>query len=202
MYFSRPLISSMYITYWSCSPLACMLVESRDPATCSFCSPPPPSPSTWHSAGHTIMLSKYLLVDWLGCHPAQVPGMYAMLMGRKKRKWDDFRSSWKEVGWHPASPLSIKEPTMGTVAGGAQGNQGDIQASSSLAMWSRARFLVLLRVFSRRSRHMASCFSPAAGVPASSPSRSRSAEAAVQRSSQWRALRRARHSPMHSSALP
>ena len=124
-----------------------------------------------------------------------------MLMGRKKRKWDDFRSSWKKVGWHPASPLSIKDPAMGVMAGGAQGTR-DIQASSSLAIWSRARFLVLLRVFSKRCRHIASCFSPAAGVPASSPSRSRSAEAAVQRSSQWRALSRARHSPMHSSALP
>ena len=135
------------------------------------------------------MLSKYLLVDWLGCHPAQVPGMYAMLMGRKKRKWDDFRSSWKKVGWHPASPLSIKDPAMGVMAGGAQGTR-DIQASSSLAIWSRARFLVLLRVFSKRCRHIASCFSPAAGVPASSPSRSRSAEAAVQRSSQWSHSRR------------
>lgn len=70
------------------------------------------------------MLSKYLLVDWLGCHPAQVPGMYAMLMGRKKRKWDDFRSSWKKVGWHPASPLSIKDLAMGVMAGGAQGTRG------------------------------------------------------------------------------
>lgn len=118
------LILSMYTAHWSCSPLARTLVEGRDPATCSSGSPPPPAPSTWHSAGHTIMLSKYLLVDWLGCHPAQVPGMYAMLMGRKKRKWDDFRSSRKDVGCHPASPLSIKGPAMGAVAGGAQGNEG------------------------------------------------------------------------------
>lgn len=82
------------------------------------------------------------------------------------------------------------------------GESGDIQASSSLAMCSRARFLVLLRVFSRHCRHKASCFSPVTGLPASSPSWSRSAEAAVHRSSQWRALRSARHSPMHSSALP
>jgi hypothetical protein len=82
------------------------------------------------------------------------------------------------------------------------GESGDIQASSSLAMCSRARFLVLLRVFSRHCKHKASCFSPGAGVPASSPSWSRSAEAAVHRSSQWRALRSARHNPMHSSALP
>ena len=143
--------------------------------------------------------SLYLVFDiWLY---QGLCGMYAMLMGRKKRKWDDFRSSWKKVGWHPASPLSIKDSAMGVMAGGAQGTR-DIQASSSLAIWSRARFLVLLRVFSKRCRHIASCFSPAAGVPASSPSRSRSAEAAVQRSSQWRALSRARHSPMHSSALP
>lgn len=98
------------------------------------------------------------------------------------------------------SPLNQRTSYRSSSRQGA-GESGDIQASSSLAMCSRARFLVLLRVFSRHCRHKASCFSPGA-VPTSSPSWSRSAEAAVHRSSQWRALRSARHSPMHSSALP
>lgn len=99
------------------------------------------------------------------------------------------------------SPLNQRTSYRSSSRQGA-GESGDIQASSSLAMCSRARFLVLLRVFSRHCKHKASCFSPGAGVPASSPSWSRSAEAAVHRSSQWRALRSDRHSPMHSSALP
>lgn len=99
------------------------------------------------------------------------------------------------------SPLN-QRPSHRSSSRQGVGESGNIQASSSLAMCSRARFFVLLRVFSRHCKHKESCFSPGAKVPASSPSWSRSAEAAVHRSSQWRALRSARHSPMHSSALP
>lgn len=141
---------------------------------------------------------------WLIGSGATLPkslGCMQCLWGEKKGSGmisDPSRKKWDGI---LPLPSQSKDQLQKQQQAGRRG-VGDIQASSSLAMCSRARFLVLLRVFSRHCRHRASCFSPVTALPASSPSWSRSAEAAVHRSSQWRALRSARHSPMHSSALP
>lgn len=68
------------------------------------------------------MLSKYLLVDWFGCHPAQVPGMYAMLMGERKGSGMVSDSPGKK--WDGILPFPLKGPAMEAAAGGAQGSQG------------------------------------------------------------------------------
>lgn len=161
---------------------------------------PPPPP-----ASGTVLGTQECSVNtcWLIGSGATLPkslGCMQCLWGEKKGSGmisDPSRKKWDGI-----LPLPSQRTSHRSSSRQGAGGSGDIQASSSLAMCSRARFLVLLRVFSRHCRHKASCFSPVAGVAASSPSWSRSAEAAVQRSSQWRALRRARHNPMHSSALP
>lgn len=83
-------------------------------------------------------------------------------------------------GWHGAKEETVTATGLGAAGTMRQelgrgkgrwqlpGTRGrDVQVSSSLAMWIRARFLVLPSIFSSRSKHIFSWFSAAACSSAS-----------------------------------